>query len=277
MSLAPLYVKAAVSAVGPRASELPGTVLERSVTPDVTHLAEYVRVCGLRLGDTLPVTYPHVLGFGLQVELMAGRSFPLALPGLVHVANVIEVRRPVGVGETLDVRVHAEELRPHAKGAQVDLVTEVTASGEDVWRGVSTYLARGVRVPGSQESHHAATRRQQGGFPAIPTTAVWRVRGDTGRRYAAVSGDVNPIHLHPLTARAFGFPRAIAHGMWTAARALAALEGRLPDGLTYAVAFGRPLLLPSTVELATRADGPGWALEVRSGKGSNLTGTIAPR
>ncbi len=271
MSLAPLYVKAAVSAVGPRASQLPGTVLERSVTAGVAHLAEYVRVCGFRLGDTLPVTYLHVLGFGLQVELMAGRSFPLALPGLVHVANVIEARRPVAVGESLDVRVHAEGLRPHAKGAQVDLVTEVAASGENVWRGVSTYLARGARVPGAPAAATGPVSAAD-----LPVTAIWRVPGDTGRRYAAVSGDVNPIHLHPLTARAFGFPRAIAHGMWTAAHALAALEGRLPEAPTYTVVFGRPLLLPSTVELATRADGAGWALEVRSRAGTHLTGTIAP-
>ena len=107
-------------------------------------------------------------------------------------------------------------------------------------------------------------------------------------RYAAVSGDVNPIHLHPLTARVFGFPRAIAHGMWTAARALAALQGRLPDALTYDVGFGRPLLLPSTVELLTRAAGGGWDTEVRSArhtdrsdrprhaKGGHLTATVRP-
>ena len=107
-----------------------------------------------------------------------------------------------------------------------------------------------------------------------PAAAIWRVPGDIGRRYAAVSGDVNPIHLHPLTAKAFGFPRAIAHGMWTAARALAALQGRLPDALTYDVAFGRPLLLPSTVELRTRAVDGGWGLDVRSTKGPHLTAPV---
>ena len=100
--------------------------------------------------------------------------------------------------------------------------------------------------------------------------ATWRVDAATGRRYAAVSGDVNPIHLYPWTARAFGFPRAIAHGMWTAARALAALEGRLPEALSYDVTFGKPLLLPSTVELRTRAVDGGWDVDVRS----HLTGAI---
>ena len=82
-----------------------------------------------------------------------------------------------------------------------------------------------------------------------------RVPDDIGRRYAAVSGDVNPIHLNPLAAKAFGFPRAIAHGMWTHARSLAALEGRLPAGpLTVRAQFAKPVLLPSTVALHTAVD-----------------------
>jgi acyl dehydratase len=62
-----------------------------------------------------------------------------------------------------------------------------------------------------------------------------------------VSGDYNPIHLHPLTARAFGFRRPIAHGMWSLARCLAAVENRLPDAVTVDVSFRKPILLPGSV------------------------------
>ena len=79
--------------------------------------------------------------------------------------------------------------------------------------------------------------------------------GDLGRRYAAVSGDHNPIHLYALTAKAFGFPRQIAHGMWSKARCLAALEGRLPDAVTVEVAFKKPILLPGTVAFGSPARG----------------------
>ncbi len=271
MSLAPLYLRAAVSSVGPRASALPDTVVARDVIVDRAQVADYARVCGFRFSDALPPTYPHVLGFASQVELMAGRSFPLALPGLVHIANTITAHRRIDAGEPLRVAVHAERFVGHPKGATVDLVTAVDVAGERVWDGRSTYLARGARAPGSGEQ--AAPVEPLDG----PPSAVWRVPGDTGRRYAAVSGDVNPIHLHPLTARAFGFPRAIAHGMWTAARAVAALEGRLPDAVTCAVAFGRPLLLPSTVELRTRERAGTWDLDVRGRKGPHLTATLTAR
>jgi acyl dehydratase len=267
-----LYLRAAIGAVGPRADELPDTALAKDLAVDRERLAEYARVCDFPVGDALPATYPHVLAFPLQVELMARRSFPLPLPGLVHVRNRITVHREIDAAEPLAVRVHAEGLRAHSKGAQVDLVARADAAGEAVWEGRSTYLARGATA-----SEGAAEPLEPRGVEDGPPTAGWRVDADTGRRYARVSGDVNPIHLHPLTAKAFGFPRAIAHGMWTAARALAALQGRLPEALTYDVAFGKPLLLPSTVELHTAAEGDGWNMDVRSRRGTHLKGRIAFR
>jgi acyl dehydratase len=265
-----LYVKAALGAVGRRGHGLPDTELLRvEVTVDRTHLAEYSRVCGFPVGDALPATYPHVLAFPLQVALMARRSFPLPLPGLVHLRNRITVHRAVDAAEPLAVRVHAEGLRAHPKGAQVDLVAQVDAVGETVWDGRSTYLARGASAPKG-----AAEPAEPPGIEGGAPVATWHVGAGTGRRYAHVSGDVNPIHLHPLTAKAFGFPRAIAHGMWTAAHALAALQGRLPAAFTYEVSFGKPLLLPSTVELRTRPAGGGWDLEVRGGKGPHLEALV---
>jgi acyl dehydratase len=264
-----LYLKAAIGAVGPRGHELPDTALGKDVAVDRDHLAEYARVCGFPVADALPVTYPHVLAFPLQVELMARRSFPLPLPGLVHVRNRITVHRAIDATEPLAVCVHAEGLRAHPKGAQVDLVAHVDAAGVTVWEGRSTYLARGAGAP-----EGAPEPAEPPGIEDAAPAATWRVDAGTGRRYARVSGDVNPIHLHPLTARAFGFPRAIAHGMWTAAHALAALQGRLPEALTYDVAFGKPLLLPSTVELHTRGEGAGWMVAVSSRRGTHLKGAL---
>jgi acyl dehydratase len=276
MALGTLYLKAALGAVGPRAHELPDTVLTvDDVEVDRGHLAEYDRICGFRFGDTLPATYPHLLAFGPQVRLMADRSFPLPLPGLVHIANTITVHRGIDASERLEVRVHAERFVAHPKGAQVDLVGRIRSGGETVWDGRSTYLARGATAPAGAHDE-AASPVERPELPDHPPVATWRVDADTGRRYAAVSGDVNPIHLHPLSAKAFGFPRAIAHGMWTAAHALSALEGRLDEALTYDVTFGKPLLLPSTAELHTRATGDGWDLEVRSGDRRHLSGSTRP-
>ncbi|MGY1684675.1 MaoC family dehydratase [Geodermatophilus sp. SYSU D00867] len=273
-SMAPLFVRAALTARG-RGGDLPDTRLaRRGVTVDPAGVAAYARVCRFPLADALPVTFPHVLAFPLQVALMSDRAFPLALPGLVHVRNRIDVLRPVGQGEALDLEVWAERFAVHPRGATVDLCASASAGGAEVWRGRSTYLARGARAP--EGAPPSDVDVAVGELPA--GTVRWRVPGDAGRRYARVSGDVNPIHLSALTARAFGFPRAIAHGMWVEARALAALSGRLPGALTVDVGFRKPLLLPSTVTLAAAPADGGWDLAVRGAQNGSdhLVGTVRP-
>jgi acyl dehydratase len=268
-----LFARAALTARG-RGGALPDTRLAREgVRVDPAGVADYARVCRFPLTDALPVTYPHVLAFPLQVALMTDRSFPLALPGLVHVRNLIEVERPIGAEEALDLEVWAERFAGHRSGATVDLCASVSTGGVEVWRGRSTYLARGAQAPDGAPASDVEVTVGALERPA----AQWRVPEDAGRRYARVSGDVNPIHLSGLTAKAFGFKRAIAHGMWVEARALAALSGRLPVALTVDVAFRKPLFLPSTVTLSTAAVGSGWDLAVRGTTSEHLVGTVRPR
>ncbi|MGW4482502.1 MaoC family dehydratase [Amycolatopsis sp. NPDC004368] len=251
-NLATLYPKALLRRGG--GSTLPSTELVRpSVEISAAHVAAYTQVCGFRFSDELPATYPHMLAFGLQMALMTERGFPFPLLGLVHVANSITVRRPLSLSETFSVRVRAENLRPHEKGRQFDMVSELWAGTELAWSEVSTYLRRGGS---SSPSRPRATL-----VPPTPT-AEWSVPADIGRRYAEVSGDRNPIHLHPLTARLFGFPRAIAHGMWTKAHALASFEGRLPAAFTVAVRFKQPVLLPARAAFTAWSTEEGWAFEL---------------
>lgn len=226
-------------------------------------LADYSRLCGFGLAGTLPLTYPHLLGFPLQMKVMAGNGFPLPLLGAVHVENVITSRRPLHFGDRLDLRVWAQQLRPHRRGRQVDLVTEVSVSGEIAWQEVSTYLARGAEHP---DVVGGLAPSLGGGEPA--SGPVWRLAADAGRRYAAVSGDWNPIHLSALTARPLGFPTAIAHGMFTYARVVAALAPRLPvAGLTSHVWFRKPVRLPSTVRLRSSIEPQHTLTRLESGSG----------
>src|SRR4051794_40635155 len=268
-----LFAKAALTSRG-RGGELPETRVARTgVAVDPDQLAAYNRVCGFDLSDVLPPTYPHLLAFPLQLALMSDRAFPLGLPGLVHVRNRIEVLRRIDADEVLELEVWAERLARHRSGVTADLCTSVSVEGAEVWRGRSTYLGRGAKAPeGAPESDTSVA------IGEVRPVATWRVPDDAGRRYAKVSGDVNPIHLSALTAKAFGFKRAIAHGMWVKARALAALSGRLPEELSLDVGFGKPLFLPSTVTLSTAEAGGGWDVAVRNAiNGSpHLMGTVRP-
>ncbi|MEU1221608.1 MaoC/PaaZ C-terminal domain-containing protein [Streptomyces microflavus] len=213
----------------------------------------------------LPLTYPHVLAFPLAMRLMTARRFPLPVVGLVHTWIEIVARRPVQSDEALELTVYAEELTPHRRGTEVTMVTEARVAGALVWESRSGYLSRHATTA-------AGSTREADGSPTLPAVAEWRLPGDLGRRYGAVSGDRNPIHLHPLTARLFGFPRAIAHGMWTVARCLAEADGQTGEIRSVRADFRAPVLLPATVTYAADPAGNAFALRSESSSGSG-TGT----
>lgn len=255
-SILPLYARAALPLV-PGLSrlpfvpggggEIPDVRLELDgVTADPATVAAYAKVCGFTLRDSLPPTYPHVLAFSLHMALMSDGSFPFGAVGLVHIANRITQYRRLGIDEELSLRVQATKIAEHPKGRSFDVVTEARVGRQIAWESTSTFLRRGKGDPGATSGE---------AFPIVaedvPASAEWTLPGDLGRRYAAVSGDRNPIHMHSLTAKPLGFPAAIAHGMWTKAKALAALDARLPDAFAVDVRFRRPILLPAKVEFAT--------------------------
>ena len=264
-SLGPLYAQAigrmAQAVMSTRqATDLPAVrYTAGDVVADREQLAAYQQLLGEPGIDVLPAGYVHVLAFPVAVALMARADFPLPLMGMVHLANDVTQHAPLRLADSLEVRAWAQGLRLHRAGTQVELVTEVSRDGHVRWRGVSTYLAKGKRLPAAAPAEESA--RTDVVLP--PVTGQWRLRADVGRRYATVSGDRNPIHTSPLTAKLFGFPRAIAHGMYTASRALATVGSARGDAFRWRVEFGKPVLLPGTVTfglepIAGRHSYAGW-------------------
>ena len=294
-SILPLYARAALPMI-PGASLLPfvpggggeipdGLDLELAgVKAEPADVAAYARVCGFALRDALPPTYPHMLAFPLHMAIMSDGSFPFGAVGLVHVENRIEQHRRVGIDEELTIRVRPTKLEPHSKGQTFSLLTEVLVGDEKVWESTSTMLRRGKpSTPPTSSEPHQVVYPPGGEVDAVrggdlKASAVWKLDGGLGRRYASVSGDRNPIHMHSLTAKPLGFPGAIAHGMWTKARCLAALDSRLPDSFAVDVRFRKPILLPARVEFASAAEGEEIAFAVRDARKQtpHLDGRVTP-
>ncbi|WP_181698832.1 MaoC/PaaZ C-terminal domain-containing protein [Nocardia sp. GTS18] len=273
-----LYAKAALGAVplpAPLSGRKPALpdrrVAIEGVRVDPDHLAAYCHATGLRFGDTLPLTYPFVLAFPLMMELLVARDFPFTAVGSVHFSNVIERTREISAAEPLDFTVHTENLREHPKGLLVDAVTEIRVGRELVWRQVATML------------HQQRTSLSGGPKSAPPPEEVpppplrvQRVDQKIINRYAAASGDRNPIHVSGIGAKAMGFPTTIAHGMWSAATILGTIEGRVPEKATYTVKFGKPILLPSSVNIYAEKADTGWDLSMLHPKKGfpHLTATV---
>ena len=256
-------VKAALPAI-PGVNQLPGikkaspgtfTGLSRSrdgVLVDRVGVAAYSQVCGFPRKDTAPLPYPHLLAFPLHMAIMSDAAFPWPAIGTVHLENSIISHRPIQVGETLDLTTSVAAPRLHTKGILLDFVTTATTAGDEtVWESTSSYLRRGKGHEGGAEGLKFES--------TPPGTVDWKLPADLGRTYAGVSGDLNPIHLYPLTARALGFKRQIAHGMWTLARCVAAIENRLPDAVRVDAAFKKPVFLPGTVSFGLEQQDDGWA------------------
>ncbi|HEX6228262.1 MAG TPA: MaoC/PaaZ C-terminal domain-containing protein [Solirubrobacterales bacterium] len=283
-NILPLYARAAAPII-PGASLLPFVPGRAQQMPDLElvlpglraepdRVADYAKVCGFSLRDHLPPTYPHVLAFPLHMAVMADGGFPFGAVGLVHVENTIVQHRRIGLDEELKLTVRPTKLEQHPRGRTFGLVTEAWTGRQKAWESVSTMLRRG----GGGGGDSAPADRDEESREELTVSGEWRLGGDLGRRYAAVSGDRNPIHLHSLTARPLGFPGAIAHGMWTKARCLAAIENRLPDAFSVGVRFRKPILLPGRVEFLSSGQDGEIAFAVRDAKRKtpHLDGSTKP-
>ena len=211
-----------------------------SVQAAPDRLAAYREVCELPDDGSMPLTYPHVLATGLQMAMLLHPQFPVRMVGLVHLSNDIELLAPLPADARLALDCRLDGGRKTRRGDEFRLVTEVLHDGELAWRETMNFLA-------------PAEHKQRSPPPEPPelppSVGEWQVPADIGRNYARVSGDWNPIHLADFLARPFGFPAAIAHGMWAIARCLACLPGPVQPGARFEVRFLRPLLLPGNVRL----------------------------
>lgn len=234
---------------------------------DQQHLKAYNEICGFKQNGYIPAIYLAVLSQSLQMHMMTQEAFPFALLGLVHIRNQITQQRKIGSNESLGLSCQFGELRPHEKGLEFDFITQVKVGNDIVVEAITTYLTR-------QKTAEKAKSKVTVENIDYQLQDLWKVQENTGRRYAKISGDLNLIHIHALTAKAFGFKQAIAHGMWTKARALASLS--LPDAYTADVWFKLPLFLPSEVEFlkAEQAKSTAFLIQNHKDHKPHVTGTI---
>jgi hypothetical protein len=247
------------------------------VVIDRKHLAAYAEICGAAAGATLPIAYPHVLAMPLHLAMLGAEAFPVKLFGLVHVHNRIAMREPLSVDEPAEIRAWIEGHRDTERGQEFDLHTEYVVKGAPLWDETCTFLAR-RRAPAASAKSALAARSVEGAADGVAVkSSSFRAPAGLGRRYGFISGDVNPIHMSDLTARAFGFPRAIAHGMWSLARVASDFEPAAFDGgCELSVGFKLPIYMPAWLMLQRWSIENGSAFALRDGQGDkpHLSGAL---
>jgi hypothetical protein len=239
------------------------TLVRPHVVLDGAHLARYGELCGFKSEQGVPLIYPQLLTFPLLMSYVTSADCPWPALGTVHLANSIVQTKAMHLGDVVRVEMSTGALFAHEKGQGFTLDLRILRNEEVCWSATQSLLRLGVPQPSGKAyvSLISADEPQS-------HQADFNAPADIGRRYGAVSGDRNPIHLSSISAWPFGFKRAIAHGMWTQARALSCL---LPqhalESASVAVDFKTPLFLPARATLWTARKPTDSLFEVRDAKG----------
>jgi hypothetical protein len=239
------------------------TYVRPKVVIEAKQVAAYARVCGFSKAHGVPMLFPHMQAFPLALMLFGNKSFPWPGIGLVHLANSAKLIKRINVGDELRYEVRTGELYAHDKGQVFTLHARALRAGDVVWESTWTLLRLGIRNPKGEKYVSAL-----GDDAPLAHQADFFAGAGIGRAYGLVSGDINPIHMFSLTARFMGFSKAIAHGMWTKAKALSTLMPREDvDKAEVIVEFKTPLFLPAKASLWSVRQEHGALFEVRNAKG----------
>lgn len=226
---------------------------------DPLNLKSYNRSCGLDDSEFLPLLYPHIIAAPLHLSMVSHPAFPLKMMGSIHLSNHILQHRRLRVSEKIDIDCFLGGKRNVEKGLEFDIETKVSVKNERVWESITTALIRGR----FGEEEKGSDRAKLSMTEDAVFLAEWAVPAGTGRRYAGITGDFNPIHLFPLTAKLFGFKRDIAHGMWSLANAVGRLDMSIDDRpVRIDAAFKGPMFMANTARLHSRSDESGRKFDV---------------
>ncbi len=230
-------------------------VLEnQSITPQ--QVKKYNKVCGFEHALIIPATFLHTYAFSLHTYLLTQIDSPFPVLGMIHLANTIRQHRPLYVGEHFTMQCSFGNLIAHNKGQGFEIFSKVFVNQKLIWEDASIYFHKGKEGIGTVLEMDIEELNDN----CIKKT--WNLSSNLGLEYAQASGDFNPIHLHPFSAKLFGFQRHIIHGMWTKAKVLAELEKQVSDSFEMSVAFKTPIFLPASVIFRYEKDKKGFNFDV---------------
>ena len=202
---------------------LPQRIYTKTLNIDNKHYSKFCQEVAWPVSEHVHPLYLQMLSLPLQMRCLLDKQSPFPLLGLIHCANEVEVFEHCNLSESIECRVRFSDVRPHSRGWEIDVLLEAFQSSKRIYKAVSSYLVkvkavhvapRGAKSKNAERNAENTERKQRDFLSNLTATA------DTGRRYAAISGDYNPIHLSTVSAKAFGFKSAIAHGMWTLSRVI---------------------------------------------------------
>jgi len=239
--------------------------------PDVAEVARFHVLSGLPEGDTLPLLYPHTIGFPLHMSILTQPAFPLPIWRMLQVRNRIVQHAPLPRDAELDITVGIAGHRILDKGAEFDMHAVVRTGGTVAWESLNTFYARGRFGAPTADGVPEAPKVSPGDM------AQWRMPAGGGWQYGGLSGDYNPLHLWSGYARKHGFAEAFFHPQRVLGQCLARLPQldaglplQLDAWLKGPVFYGAPVKL----RREDAADGAVFALHVNEDERPAIVGRL---
>ena len=171
---------------------------------------------------------------------------PSKLLGLIHISSEFKVHAPQNWLLPTDVEVEIKQVESTDKGLVYEVETRVFQHDELTIVNTNTMLDKDrnykpVKITSNKHEELEICK------PLSSTGIGFK----TALKYAWLSKDLNPIHLHPILARAFGLRSALIHGMFNAHYCLSELNKRKLYNQTDNVKleFNRPCFMPNQVFL----------------------------
>jgi len=223
----------------------------------------------------LPVTYLYIAAMRSQLAVMNDKTFPIALMGLVHLGNTLEIKDKIDTSKSL--KLETSVLVPTKEEGSLFPVLHVNFYQDNkvVATCSSNYIAKRKRKTEKKAEEEPVVTPE----PKTPFyTEELFFPKNIGFKYAKISGDYNPIHLFSFFAKNFGFKSSIAHGWCSASRVFAMVEKQKQKELKYiTVNFKTPIALPGKVkvELYNNPDGSTGFKVVNKKDEMCLEGTIS--
>lgn len=215
-------------------------------------------------GVDLAPTFPYALLTHLHFSLVNDARFPFPPLGLIHKKETLDLLAPLKPG-AWSMRCVLSSIAAVERGFEVAITSELSIDGVASWRSTTLAFKRTKSTPGGPSKPRPPP-------PNLDGAARWSLPDGHGRAYAALSNNVDPIHMSRWSARLMGHRSALMHGMWLAARGLSAHGVSAPAQVEFRLLS--PVYLPAT--LAFQRTGDGFGLYSDDGQQTHLLGRVLP-
>ncbi len=287
-----LYAKAFMSSLSRGKTPAPPITLtdychELETSIEREHCQRYNRLTHWRpYSAIVHPNYIQTLSLEMQLSMMVRPDFVFSPMGLVHIGNEIKISQLPEQSDRLVLKTVFGHIFKHRRGWLFELRTLAYVSDELAVEATSYYLSKDnkqanlktkkisediadmsnddqskhesgashFKTPSWISHPHDRLSKDTGSWSDVRSVTL-PFKSNSGRAYARISSDYNPIHLLPITARIFGFRRAIAHGMFSKALALSNMAEELDyfyKDAQIRCLFQQPNFLPTNCNLCVK-------------------------